>query len=189
MKSSFFNPKEPIKGLSQHKICDFWQWGYSNLIDNRNRAIFAEFIVGSVLSAVNRSRIEWMAYDFEYKGKKIEVKATAYLQNWKQRQLSYISFEIAKKRPWDFDSNIYGTKPIRSADCYVFCLFTAQNRDEADILDMKQWVFYVVLTDKIEKNFGEQKSISLSKVQKISAPIAIDQLKYDIDRELGFYNN
>lgn len=68
MDSSFFKPKEPIKGLPPYTIGDFWQWGYSNILDNRNRGIFAEFIAGSVLGAVSGSRIEWDAYDFKYKG-------------------------------------------------------------------------------------------------------------------------
>ena len=80
---------------------DFWSWAYSDILSNRNRSIFAEFIVGSALGVVDSPRVEWDAVDLRYKGKKIEVKASAYLQSWPQKKLSHIVFDIAKKRAWE----------------------------------------------------------------------------------------
>lgn len=41
--------------------------------------------------------IEWDAVDIIYKGIKIEVKSSGYLQSWNYDKLSKIRFDISKK--------------------------------------------------------------------------------------------
>lgn len=48
---------ESIKGTNQ-KLLDYWRWGYSNVLVNRERGIFAEFLVGNVLGELDNPRIE-----------------------------------------------------------------------------------------------------------------------------------
>ncbi|MEK3854076.1 hypothetical protein [Cytobacillus sp. FSL H8-0458] len=60
-------------------LIDFWNWGFSDLLSNSLRRVFAEFLVGSALDSLNQSRIELDAYDLIYRGKKIEVKSAAYV--------------------------------------------------------------------------------------------------------------
>jgi hypothetical protein len=43
------------------------------------RSIFAEFLVGSALGATASPRIGWDHVDFNYGGKKIEAKSSAYI--------------------------------------------------------------------------------------------------------------
>lgn len=181
---SKLNPSDRIIGLPETTISDFWSWAYSDIMTNANRSVFAEFLVASALGVTDKPRIEWDAYDLEYKSKKIEVKCSAYLQSWAQKRPSKIIFDIAKKRILDTDTNTYSDIPIRPADCYVFCLFKEQDPDKADVLNLAQWKFYVVATEKIEKKFGDQKSIGLKAIQKICKPVRYHGIKDIIDDQL-----
>jgi len=180
-KSSKLNPTDKIPGLSDTTIADYWSWAYSDVMTNANRSVLAEFIVASALGVTDRPRVEWDAYDLEYRGKKIEVKCSAYLQSWAQKRPSKIIFDIAKKRTLYTDTNTYSDVPIRPADCYVFCLFKEQDPAKADVLDLDQWKFYVVSTEKIEKKFGDQKTVGLNTIQKICESVNFKKLRSFID--------
>ncbi|MBD1846459.1 hypothetical protein H6F89_24140 [Cyanobacteria bacterium FACHB-63] len=39
-------------------VQDFWAWAYSNILSNRNRSIFAEFLVAAALGLTHQPRIE-----------------------------------------------------------------------------------------------------------------------------------
>jgi hypothetical protein len=71
----------PIIGLDNTTLGDFWTWAYSDVIGNRNRSIFAEFLVGTALGVVDKPRVEWDAVDLRYSDSKIEVKAAGYVQS------------------------------------------------------------------------------------------------------------
>src|ERR1035437_2209122 len=90
------NYHDSIPGLDGRTVGDFWQWGYSDILSNRNRSIFAEFMVGVALGVVEKPRVRWDAVDLRYAGFKIEVKSAAYIQSWPQKKLSAIRFEIGK---------------------------------------------------------------------------------------------
>lgn len=47
---------------------DFWAWGYSNILTNNLRGVFAEFLVGTALGAAGGARTEWDAFDLLYGG-------------------------------------------------------------------------------------------------------------------------
>src|SRR3954466_16258321 len=93
------DPDQPIPGLGL-TVSDFWSWAYSDMLSNRNRAVFAEFLVGAASGVLDRPRVEWDAYDLRYGDHKVEVKASVYLQSWHQTRPSVISFDIAPKRGW-----------------------------------------------------------------------------------------
>ena len=103
------SPDERLFGIDNVTVCDFWAWGYSDILSNANRAVFAEFIVGVALDVVHKPRTEWDAADLRYRGFLIEVKASAYLQSWPQTTPSVIRFDISKKRSWHADTNTYDT--------------------------------------------------------------------------------
>ena len=90
----FQDPNQNIQGLANATISDFWRWVYSDILNNRNRSIFSEFIVGYALGVLQTPREEWAAYDFDYNGSKIEVKSAAYVQSWQQDKLATIKFDI-----------------------------------------------------------------------------------------------
>lgn len=81
LDSGFLEPDHSIPGVPDHTVGDFWQWAYSDILSNRNRSIFAEFIVGVALGAVDKPRVEWDPADLCYQGFKIEVKSSADCQS------------------------------------------------------------------------------------------------------------
>lgn len=172
---------DPIIGNIEICVGDFWSWAYSDILSNRNRSIFAEFIVGSALGVVDTPRTEWDYVDHRYNKKTIEVKSAAYVQSWSQEKPSTIKFDIGKKIPWDAATNTVGTEPMRSADCYVLCLYTETDVKRANVLNLDDWKFYVLSTKTINGKFKDQKSVTLSRITAVCDPVAYDGLKKAID--------
>ena len=71
----------PVLGAT---VGDFWAWAYSDILNNVDRAVFAEFVVGMALGVTDAPRVEWDDVDLRYRGKNIEVKSAAYVQSWHQ---------------------------------------------------------------------------------------------------------
>ena len=172
---------DAIIGNTETCVGDFWSWAYSDILSNRNRSIFAEFIVGSALGVVDTVRIEWDSVDLHYNQKRIEVKSAAYVQSWEQAKLSTISYDIGKKTPWYAESNTWGDESTRSADCYVFCLYTETDIKRANVLNLDDWVFYVLSTKTINREFKDQKSVVLSRIMHVCDLVEFDGLKDAVD--------
>lgn len=100
-------------------------------------------------------------------GIKIEVKCSAYVQTWAQKRPSRITFGIAPRRAWDPATNTFAPKPARSADVYVFALHAHRERNSLDPLDVSQWDFYVLATQKITAACGAQKTIRLGSLLRL----------------------
>lgn len=169
-----------IKGTDA-LISDFWGWAYSDLLSNRNRGIFAEFLVGHALGLTDGFRIEWDKADFNYHGKFIEVKSGAYIQAWEQKQLSKIIFNIPKARAWDYKTGEMSPDSKRNSDCYVFCVYTEMDKKDYDILNIRHWEFYVLSTSFLNANFSEQKTTSLSRIKRSCLPVAYRNLKGEVN--------
>lgn len=178
-------PDYPILGLPDCTVSDFWSWAYSDILSNRNRSIFAEFLVAHALGVTNRLRVEWDAVDLTYKGKGIEVKSAGYVQSWAQTKPSLIVFDIGKKRSWDAGTNTYSKGPVRASDCYVFCLHDEKDKDKANVLNIATWRFFVIRTEEIGKVFGDQKTVSLSSIKTLTDEVDCSGLKEKIDEILG----
>jgi hypothetical protein len=116
-----------------------------------------------------------------YRSRKIEVKSSAYLQSWQQDGLSQIKFDIAKKQGWDAVTNSYADAPQRASDCYVFCLYTETDSNQANVLDIQKWEFYVIATAALDLALGDQKSISLTPLKALCSPVDFHKLKASID--------
>ena len=68
---------------SDTSIClqDFWRWSCSDLLNNTQRGILAEFLVHSALGTKDVVRTDWLPFDLTSpSGLRIEVKSSAYLQ-------------------------------------------------------------------------------------------------------------
>lgn len=147
------------------KLVDFWQWNQSDLIENRNRGILAEFIVMKALGIKGRTRLEWDAFDLETEeGVKIEIKSAAYIQAWKQANYSTISFGIAPTKTLLKDNN-YSKELKRHADVYVFCLLHHKDQATLNPMNLGQWTFYLVKTSTLNIHNLPQKSIGLSSIK------------------------
>ncbi len=177
--------REKISGFQNTTVLDFWAWAYSDILSNRNRSIFAEFLVATALGEIDNPRVEWDAVDLRYRGKKIEVKSAAYVQSWQQNKLSAIRFDIGKKLGWFAETNSFGTIAERNADCYVFCLFTEQNREQADVLNIEKWTFFITQTQQLEERFNNQKSVSLNYLKAICLEANFQELKQTIEKVLN----
>jgi hypothetical protein len=182
-------PTEPLLGAAGLTLGDFWAWAYSDLPSNANRSVLGEFIVGAALGCLDAPREEWAAYDLKYSGKKIEVKTSGNRQSWdagQTRDDSTIIFGIAPTRPWDTETYIYGADAIRSADCYVFCVYHESNRSSAhsSILNLDRWKFYVVPTSTIDRLWRVQKTIRLSRIESVCSPCYFDELRGRVDTVL-----
>ncbi|HZC04783.1 MAG TPA: hypothetical protein VE338_04010 [Ktedonobacterales bacterium] len=188
MQARKLSTDTPLVHMGNLTLGDFWSWAYSDLLSNGNRSVFAEFMVGAVLGVIATPRREWDAVDLRYGDKTIEVKASAYTQSWEPvAHPSPIRFDIGKKLPWDAQTNQTGVTRRRSADCYVFCLHNEQDREQAllRMLDATSWIFYVVATGRLERQFGDQKSVSLTALARLCEPVSYARLKAAVDSALS----
>lgn len=111
-------------------------------------------------------RIDWTPHDLTSpSGRRIEVKSAAYLQSW-DGDPSKIIFSIAPRRAWYPDAG-YEPYAARHSDLYVFCVYTAQNRDQS-ILDLDLWDFYVLPTAVLNRERPTQKTISLGSLDSLN---------------------
>ena len=147
-------------------LSEFWQWMASDFISNATRGILAEFIVGKALDIPLEIRAEWDPYDLEYCMKKIEVKSGAYIQAWKQKKLSTISFGIGKTKAWDAKTNIREDDSRRQCDVYVFSVLKETDQKTINPMILDQWEFYIVPRTKID-SLGEQATITLPRLKTL----------------------
>ena len=181
MKVERLTSGQPIPGMGNLSLADFWSWAYSYVLSNANRSVFAEFMVGVALGVVDTPRVEWDAVDFRYRGFGVEVKSSAYVQSWAQTGPSKIIFGIGKKRSWDASTNRSSRAPVRASDVYVFCVYTERNRRQGNVVDTGAWEFYVVATSAIEDEFRDQKTVGLSRIRKISSAVSYTRLRSAVD--------
>ena len=161
--------REPFLGMP-HTLCDYWAWAHSDIASNAERGKLAEYLVRCAVQADSPYRTEWDSFDvLSEEGIKIEVKASSYLQTWRQERFSAIQFDIAPKRWWDAETNTYAQDKSRPADVYVFCLFSCKNAGTANPLDLKQWDFYVLSTRILDERAPHQKRIGLNALLRLGA--------------------
>jgi len=171
----------PVVGAAGATVGDFWAWAYSDILANTTRGVFAEYLVAVALGDVGRCRLEWDAADVRYRGLNIEVKSAAYAQTWTQNQPSAIRFGIAKTRSWHAESNIYDADLKRSADCYVFALFSDLDNPRRHVADVSFWRFFVFRTACIDEKFGDQKTVALSRIEAMGTSVEWSELRRAID--------
>jgi hypothetical protein len=179
------NPLRNITVVSGLTVGDYWAWAHSDLLSNTERAVFAEFLVAAALNETRRTRQEWESYDVLYREKwKIEVKCSAYLQNWHQKSLSKIIFSVRPAREWKRETNEVGQDLKHNADCYVFCLYSETAKEKANVLDIGMWRFYVISTLEVERHFGEAKSVGLAKLERVCGSVGFEGLKKRVNMAL-----
>src|SRR5262245_33053924 len=143
-------------------LSDFWRWSASDLVSNTLRGVVAEFLVAQALGVAEGVRLEWDAVDLRTsQGTALEVKASGYLQSWRQDRLSTPSFDIRQKKSWDAITNSSARTPARAAQIYVFALHQHQAKATVDPLDVDQWAFYVIPTSRINSQFGTMARLRL----------------------------
>lgn len=165
--------------LRDASILNFWQWAYSDLTNNVNRGVFAEWMVAKLLDVdLPKSRTPWEAWDIETPERvRIEVKASAYVHQWtpadggqKPTRADPAKVVFTKLRTGsraDHGQAIVSREPVYNADLYVFCLQAqAGNPEQWKGLDLGQWEFYVLPKSVMEKR--NSNSMRLSVVDGLS---------------------
>ena len=171
-----------------HDLLSYWQWSASDLVGNALRGILAEYIVALAVGQIDGHRIEWDTYDIETEnGIKIEVKSGAFIQSWTQKELSAINFNIRPTQAWDPETSTYNSQAFRHSDVYVFCLLNHKDKTSVDPLNMNQWVFYVISTTELDNAVGNQKTISLSSLEKLGPIVCqYNELNTSINKAANF---
>ncbi len=194
IKASLKTGKERLtdNGLdTNYNLLDFWRWSVSDILSNATRGRFAEFVVGTAVGMDPENlRDEWDAYDLiTEKGIKIEVKSAAYIQSWKQKSFSIISFSIKPSRYWDAESSMLRGEPKRHADVYVFCHLKHKDQDTIDPLKMEQWDFYVLPTYRLDNYERSQSSITINSLRKLTKVRKYSELKIEIEKAFDEQKN
>ena len=151
-------------GLS---VLDFWRFEFSNL--NDNHGYVAEFLVAKALGKETPDNcVGWTPHDITYNELRIEVKATAYYQPWKEdgRICFNRRFNISQKN---------------KNDIYVFSVLLGENEAEANPMKLENWDFYIIPTKTILELCGLHKSMSLSNIKNITKRVRYDEIKQTID--------
>ena len=169
-------------------LLDFWQFQFSNIWDLQEH--IADFLVAKALGLdkpFNRSG--WTPFDILYKEKRIEVKESGYFYSWQKegKTTNRRTFGIPQTYTRDKDGNIVLNSDgaylkERQNDIYVFCLNKGKTKEESNPLELEHWEFYVVSTKVINEICGANKTISLSKVQKLANNVSFEEIKPTIDR-------
>ncbi|MDR2597449.1 MAG: hypothetical protein LBC76_09055 [Treponema sp.] len=170
---------------TEYKLIDFWKWSVSDLLSNTTRGILAEYIVALAMNIdLSNVRQEWSSFDLETKeGIKIEVKSSAYLQTWLQKDNSKILFSIKQSCCWNSETNKMSKTKTRPSDVYVFCLLNHKEKSTVNPLKLEQWSFYIVSTKKINKIFGNKSSMRLKTLEEITESVNFDKLQERIKEE------
>ena len=185
IEQSIKNGSEPL--LCQNNrlpitIKDFWAWSASDLMSNATRSRFAEFIVATATNVdLGIPRQEWEPYDLlTPEGIKIEVKSSAYIQSWHQKQLSTITFSIKPARYWNSKNGEQESIAKRHADIYVMCLLKNMDQNTINPLDLDQWDFYVLSRPELDNYKRSQHSITLKSLENLTKPVTYSGLFEEI---------
>ena len=164
----------------------FQRWASGNLVDNRTRGIFAEWLVGQALGCIEPEahRQEWDAIDLRYGGKSIEVKASGRNQGWDPNGQSTPRFGIAPQmHAWhaETDTWVGYDPPRRTADVYVFCLHDSMPATTDNVSDPQNWAFWVIPTSRLEAELGTQRTVGVSTLDRLTERTAWSNLRQVID--------
>ena len=177
---------EAFSGMDGATVLDFWRWAMSDLRTNTLRGIVAEFLVTRAVGSPSIRRVEWDPYDVvTADGIRVEVKCAAYLQAWRQQRLSRIAFSGLTARLLDENLGNYPGTRAYNSDVYVFAVQTVVRHEVFDVLDTRQWDFYVASRAAVAAT--KQRSLSLAAVCKIAGPpVPLSQLRDAITRAHGY---
>ena len=164
---SGFTGVESFAGIDA-SVADFWRFAMSDLRMNNTRGYLAEFLVARALGLADVRRIEWDAYDLLVDDRiRVEVKSSAYLQLWEQRQLSRIEFSGLRGTRYHPRHGDDPNGRQLNAHVYVFGVQTSTDHDAYDPLDIHDWEFFVLGKSDLEQGRVGQ-SLGLATVTRLS---------------------
>ena len=173
---------------------DYWRWSGSELMSNVARGVMAEYLVAKALELTDDPREEWGAFDAQLPGGgTVEVKSAAYIQSWKQKKYTSISFDIAKRKSaWNPKTGVDEKldPPRRISDVYVFCLLKHKCQETIDPLDVEQWEFFVVPRSELDcVKHKDNRKIGLNSLAKLTEPVTYKRLSDEVRRAMSVQRN
>jgi len=167
-------------------VKDFWSFQFSNILHDPDE--IAEFLVAKALgNKESYNKDHWTLFDIKYRDKRIEVKETAYYHPFNDQDPDKKSkqrvFGITKANS-DYEDPEQENRFERQNDVYVFCLLKGETKEEAWPLELSHWEFYVVPTSVINKECGDQKTVSLSRVQTFTDAVSYNEIRVAVDKAL-----
>lgn len=144
-------------------VLDFWRWAYSELSDNVERGVLAEFIVKAAIAYkgldTNQGFRWWHPYDLTGPGGlRLEIKSVA-RSFARGDQKDKMVFGIAPTSLHSDYLDSYSNEKARHSDVFIFCIWNLREpNQDPTILD--DWEFYVLATHVINEKFKDQKTLS-----------------------------
>jgi hypothetical protein len=185
---AWLEPKavEPLSGDERFSgsdigVRDFWRWGFSDLRTNIVRGILAEFLVAQAVADPSPLRQAWDNWDVTTRhGTKVEVKSSAYLQSWRQRQVSSIVFTGLTGREWSAETNELAAERSLRAEVYCFAIHTCREPEQYDPLRLDHWEFRLMSANSLAEH--QVRSVSLGFLDR-HAPTSyrLDELAHAIE--------
>jgi hypothetical protein len=140
-------------GAGELTVSDFWTWAFSDLRTNIVRGVLAEFLVAKAVGDPSPLRQAWDNFDVTTpSGIRVEVKSSAYLQSWRQREHSRILFTGLTGREWSDQTNELAEERTLRADVHVFATHTCRDPEQYDALDLRFWEFQVIGRRELERH-------------------------------------
>lgn len=173
MAESEFRELPPLSGdepvAPDATVRDFWPWALGDLRLTSTRGMLAQFLVARAVGDPRPGVEGWGDYDVETPdGVRIEVKASGYLQSWKQTTPSKIVFKGLKARAWSEDTDGWGSEPEFRADVYVFVVHGCTHLAAYDPLDLAARRFYVLPASVLRTL--NQKTLTLPRLETLAPP-------------------
>lgn len=180
---------EPLKGDEQFEGTDlsvhqFWSWAFSDLRTNITRGVLAEFLVARAIGDPSPLRMAWDNFDVTTpSGIRVEVKSSAYLQSWYQKEPSKITFSGLTGREWSAKTGVMAEERTLRADVYVFAINTCRQPEDYDGLRLSDWEFRVMNAAELAEAGPGYRSITLAFLNKHAEPAyRLEELK-DVVKE------
>ncbi len=152
------------------------------LVVNSFRALLVEAMIAEALSPIWAwTGEDWAGWDFQDKDRvRLEVKQSAARQTWTKdpSKPSRCSFDIAARTGHWVDGDRWTSSHSRNAEIYIFAHHPVTD-GTADHRDPYQWRFYVASEASLPS--ADQKSISLSGVQKLAEAVGFKDLSVRVE--------
>ncbi|MGM7696806.1 hypothetical protein [Microbacterium sp. A84] len=179
--------EEPFVGL-EGTVSDFWRFALPDVQTNNTRGWFAEYLVWRALGIEKPLRIEWDAFDVLWKGIRVEVKSSAFVQRWAQRRPSDLTFSGFRSKLFDPITKTYADEETYNAQVYVFAANLAESHAAYDQLDVGLWRFAVIPRSRIVAT-GQKSMVWARAIVESGGDVGFDELGAAIERageaELG----
>ena len=168
-----------------YSLLDFWQFSYSEL-NSDPRDDIAEYLVSVALGIEEPyNKKDWTLYDIDYNGHPIEIKSTSYYQTWRKdgKITQTRTFSIRKATAQNEETS------RRHSEVYVFCVLNGNTEETSNPLEIGNWDFYIVPTAIINKECGNNKTISLSRIKSMGYyAVDFQNIRKTIDEALSTDN-